>query len=510
MAPPPDVRIADEPAFRIGTVEVRPAAREIRVDARRVVLEPRTMQVLILLARRPGEVVSRQALIDGCWGGRVVGEDAVNRALLKLRRVMREVEARDLTIETVPRVGYRLSAGPGAGGAAPPAADRRFWLAGAFAVAAAVGGGALAWSSFGPRPKRSAAAQDLYVRGKAAFQRGAPEDNAEAVTYFRRIVAADPQDAEAWAALALALRFEQSFVAPSQTAQAQARAEGALRRAQALDAALPDAIAAQALYLPFRGHWLESERRMVEGLRRDPRIGVLNGFYGMLLAAVGRTDRACTFFETSLASESFVPLLRADYAGVLWSAGRVRQADRILDDAAATWPRYAELWWTRVWIYTFTRRTEAAAALLARSPPAEIKSSALQALQRAFLALGGGGPVEIAAALQTMREAAALGEMGPSDAASLCAALGDADGAFAFARQALVSLITPDARRPVQPTFLFRPPMARLSRDPRYVALLHDIGLFDYWARSGTAPDARYAIAARPPALASRRQSASA
>jgi len=67
--------------FFLGTLEIRPASREVVAGGEREVLEPRVMQVLVALARRPGEVVSRDEMIAQCWAGRVVGDDAINRCV---------------------------------------------------------------------------------------------------------------------------------------------------------------------------------------------------------------------------------------------------------------------------------------------------------------------------------------------------------------------------------------------------------------------------------------------
>ncbi|MGK6320400.1 winged helix-turn-helix domain-containing protein [Sphingomonas sp. DT-204] len=104
------VNLAREPEFTLGGAEVRPSTREIVLDGTREMVEPRVMQVLVALARRRGEVVSRDELIHLCWEGRVVGEDAINRCLAKVRRLTERM--RGITLETVPRVGYRLSEVP--------------------------------------------------------------------------------------------------------------------------------------------------------------------------------------------------------------------------------------------------------------------------------------------------------------------------------------------------------------------------------------------------------------
>lgn len=70
------------------------------------------MQVLVELARRRGRVVSRQDLIDTCWGGRIVGDEAVNRCIAAIRRLAETFGG--FSVTTIARVGYRLDEGPAA------------------------------------------------------------------------------------------------------------------------------------------------------------------------------------------------------------------------------------------------------------------------------------------------------------------------------------------------------------------------------------------------------------
>jgi len=108
---PISVDLAGEPDFTLGALRVRPSLREVVDGGEREVLEPRVMQVLVVLARRRGQVVSRDQLIEACWAGRVVGEDAINRCIARVRRL---AEAHgSFSIETIARVGYRLTEQPG-------------------------------------------------------------------------------------------------------------------------------------------------------------------------------------------------------------------------------------------------------------------------------------------------------------------------------------------------------------------------------------------------------------
>jgi DNA-binding winged helix-turn-helix (wHTH) protein/TolB-like protein len=136
-AGPRSIDLAEEAPFVLAGAEVRPATLEVVAAGRREMLEPRVMQVLVALARRRGEMVSRDDLIAQCWGGRIVGEDAITRALAQLRKLARSVGG--FEIETVPRVGVRLvERGSDAGSGRP--AVRRWAVFAVVAVLLAFGG----------------------------------------------------------------------------------------------------------------------------------------------------------------------------------------------------------------------------------------------------------------------------------------------------------------------------------------------------------------------------------
>src|SRR5579863_6255446 len=104
------IDLAGEQDFALGPIRVSPSAREILRGGQQELLEPRVMQVLVALFRADGRVVSRDELIARCWEGRIVGEDAINRAIGRLRRLSEADNEEAFQIETIPRVGYRLRA----------------------------------------------------------------------------------------------------------------------------------------------------------------------------------------------------------------------------------------------------------------------------------------------------------------------------------------------------------------------------------------------------------------
>jgi DNA-binding winged helix-turn-helix (wHTH) protein len=91
----------------IGTLRIQTRACALSVANKEVRVEPRQMQVLVALANAAPDVVTRADLSAKAWGSSIVGEDALNRCITRLRRALLEL-GQPAQIETVPKVGYRL------------------------------------------------------------------------------------------------------------------------------------------------------------------------------------------------------------------------------------------------------------------------------------------------------------------------------------------------------------------------------------------------------------------
>jgi DNA-binding winged helix-turn-helix (wHTH) protein/TolB-like protein/cytochrome c-type biogenesis protein CcmH/NrfG len=105
--------IAIEPAqatLRIGGWSVEPALNQISSAVRTVKLEPKAMSVLVHLADRAGQVVSRDALLAAAWPGLVVGDDSLTQVVIKLRKALGDVARKPTYIQTISKRGYRLVA----------------------------------------------------------------------------------------------------------------------------------------------------------------------------------------------------------------------------------------------------------------------------------------------------------------------------------------------------------------------------------------------------------------
>jgi DNA-binding response OmpR family regulator len=101
----PDRRPAPTP---VG-LELDEPRRTVRVDGSPVELTALEFNLLAVLARDPGVVVDRQALLDRVWGPEFVADDhLVDVHVANLRRKLGDDPARPRFVETVRGVGYRL------------------------------------------------------------------------------------------------------------------------------------------------------------------------------------------------------------------------------------------------------------------------------------------------------------------------------------------------------------------------------------------------------------------
>lgn len=96
--------------FAIGDRIVRPALGEIRNGDAAVHVEPRSMEVLVALSKRPGEVFSKTELIQAVWGGAFVSDEVLTHAIWDLRRAFGDQATAPKFIQTIPKRGYRLIA----------------------------------------------------------------------------------------------------------------------------------------------------------------------------------------------------------------------------------------------------------------------------------------------------------------------------------------------------------------------------------------------------------------
>jgi DNA-binding winged helix-turn-helix (wHTH) protein/tetratricopeptide (TPR) repeat protein len=508
---PPVIELAHQPDFQLASLTVKPSTREIvRPDGSRDVLEPRVMQVLVALHLANPDVVSRDDLVAQCWDGRVVGDDAINGAIGKLRR-------QSFVIETIPRVGYRLVAPQQSEHAAvshqdhqpPSRSDRRVLLAGGVALGvAAVAGGGWWLTRRTPPPTPASGTPDvasLIARANATMRRGRLENDAEAAALFQQAVDLAPDNADAWGGLSLAHQFLARNGTRERYQAERLRAEAALDKALALDPRNAFALHSKAaLNDMIRGGFLECEQAYRRGLAFHPDNNDLLLGLTESMAGMGRLREAASLMDRALAAASG----KLDQA-MAWisinsytGARRFLDADRVAAQGMAQFPRHPLTWLNRLYLLMFTGRAGEALDTLrdVSNRPDEVPAEEVDGMIAVAISLVTNAPRDIdkAAAAElalayknTSPDGRAKGlpaTRTAENAMTFLSAMGRVDDAFGVARDIYYA---PDFGVPPvrYSSNLFQPATRAMRKDPRFAGLMEQLGLTAYWQKAGVKPD---------------------
>lgn len=133
---PPDTLKVDTlgiDTLKIGDIVVEPTLNRLDKGHETLTVEPRVMDLLVLLAESPGRVFSRDEILERVWPQTSVQDDALRRVVTLLRRALDDDPKEPRYIETITRRGYRLVAPvsrPRTGAVDPPSKGAPWLLAG--------------------------------------------------------------------------------------------------------------------------------------------------------------------------------------------------------------------------------------------------------------------------------------------------------------------------------------------------------------------------------------------
>jgi tetratricopeptide (TPR) repeat protein len=466
----------------------------------REVLEPLVMQVLIALAWARGEILSRDDLIEICWGGRAVTDDALNRVLSRLRALARTFGT--FQIETVTKVGYRLVGDTNFHFPGPDDGMRRGLVLGGAAAAGAAALG-IAWWKVSEPPSVPPQAQLMIQKGMEALQRNDsldmedPGATLDAVTLLTDATRAAPQSATAWGALAMAYAVRKRSAALAERPGLAARCRAAAKRSLHLDPNEARALGALRLLEPVYRHWIEAERKDRAIIPQDPHTPILLFILSDMLGNVGRWREAALYSKRLDRTKFLIPGADRKLLIDLWASGELEAADQFLDVAVRQWPQQPQVWRTRLAYLMYSGRPDEALAIVrnAADRPAEISLALAETMQATAEALAGQQP-----AADAIRRGLDYLRRNPSWAlriAQACVALGDKAAAFAklggyYFKEGEWRGVAPQGGDEDRVTnALFLPMMKSAWTDPRFATLLRRIGLERYWKQTNTEPDFR-------------------
>jgi len=101
--------------FRFGDFTLDAERLELKRSGEVQKLEPQVFSLLVYLVENRDRVISKDELIDGVWGGRIVSDATLNTCVNGLRRVLGDSGRAQSVVRTFPRRGFRFVAQVGNG-----------------------------------------------------------------------------------------------------------------------------------------------------------------------------------------------------------------------------------------------------------------------------------------------------------------------------------------------------------------------------------------------------------
>jgi DNA-binding winged helix-turn-helix (wHTH) protein/tetratricopeptide (TPR) repeat protein len=95
--------------YQFGRFHLDAAQRLLLRDGQPVALQPKAMDILLLLVRNPGQAITKENLLANIWPGMVVEESNLSQNIFLLRKVLGDGEGGRRYIVTLPRRGYQFA-----------------------------------------------------------------------------------------------------------------------------------------------------------------------------------------------------------------------------------------------------------------------------------------------------------------------------------------------------------------------------------------------------------------
>ena len=371
-----------EQVYALGPHTIDLAGRTVTCAGVPLKLAWRHFEALKLLVEANQQVVAREQFFRSLWPGvDIVDESNLTQCISQLRRTLGNGEPTPL-IETVPRLGYRLTApaitlaphqtaharegsDEPTQAAGAPAIDKRgargsrlAWVT-ALVVIAAIGGASATWWWQRPRPEQLA--REAQARANEFTRRA---DAKAAVEELQHAVQLDPTNALAHAELALALNrlsFRDSIATPV----GESPSVIAATRAVELDSQCAGCHGTLGFFLFYHDwRWSDAESHLERALRLAPGRHSNRPPYAMLLAATGRLRDALDQIDLALNSQPLEVGWHAIRAAILYLDRRYDESIAATDRAMAITQDERAPWeWRSKALFQLGRGEEAVKAL---------------------------------------------------------------------------------------------------------------------------------------------------
>lgn len=319
----------------------------------------------------------------------------------------------------------------------------------------------------------------LFLNGCAASAETSGEDPLKIVGLMRTVIAQSPDFAPAWAILLPweAEVYHAALVDNRGVDEARAVLVRDVARARAVDQELPEIGLAELELLPPAAYSRALDILAALKARKpeEPQLWVEDA---ALLASVGRMSESIASARTAADLDPLSPAVSRQLIQELAWDGSTEAARIALDQAERMWPGTDALRDAQFAYHLRYGDPRIAQALMTEMKDADGRSDAY------LLARVDPSPANLERLIEKVRECRRRG-----DSASFTYAV-QALGEFHLNDDALQWLGSYPADMIADSSYvLFRPGMAGVRRDPRFMRVAKRIGLVDYWESSGRWPD---------------------
>ncbi len=280
-----------------GPFRLEPRVRRLTRDGQPIALARRSFELLEQFVARPGETLSKDALIETAWPDVVVTDNSLEKSVSELRKTLAKGGTAPF-IETVPRRGYRFVA---------------------------------AVTREAPRESREAlddllAPHRAWLDGRAALETLERDQILRAVSVFEGVLAKTPDQASVHVGLAnaCAMQFETTRATVTPDTAALARALHHAREACSLDPSYGEAWATLGFVLARTG--LAQAGDALAALRRAVSLERDNWRHHLRLSSVAWGEERLREARRTLTLLPGMPLAH-------WLAASVHVARQALDEA---------------------------------------------------------------------------------------------------------------------------------------------------------------------------------
>lgn len=354
-------------AFGPFTLDAR--TLELRRDGEVVAIAPQPARLLVALASRAGELVTREELRQRVWGDDtfVDFERGLNFCVLQARNALRDEAKNPRYIETLPKRGYRFIAGVQRNDVAREGTTTSRPLVASLAIATII----LAILFFALRPQPSTrhltshvpAAHEAYLRGRQLYQQRATPRIEQSVVELRKAISLEPDFALPYIALAESLH---ALAMRERIAPRDAAIEIRNASARALQLA-PDYGSAHATEAMrqcwYEWNWDAAEASYRKAIALDARNGSALHDHGWLLIIRGKFDEGIAEIRRAQELEPSNPRANMHVAWAYIYTRRFEDAIREANRALELSPGFDEALACLESAYRFSGRTGTAEAM---------------------------------------------------------------------------------------------------------------------------------------------------